>query len=133
MKNRQRRKRTWLTAVGLAAVLAVFVSVPAVMPAAASDGQYAQEASETEMMQIPVIGLVENFSYFVCPDCGKKHHIFGESRIEDVAAKNGTQLLARLPFNPEVAALCDKGIIELMENDFLDKAAEAIENKFVQK
>ena len=82
-----------------------------------------------EMMQIPVIGLVENFSYFVCPDCGKKHHIFGESRIEDVAAKNGTQLLARLPFNPEVAALCDKGNAEKLSTDALSDACALIEAK----
>ena len=79
------------------------------------------------MMEIPVIGLVENFSYFVCPDCGKEHHIFGTSRIEDVAAKNGTQLLARLPFNPEVAALCDKGNAEMLNTDALDRACALIE------
>ena len=82
-----------------------------------------------EMMQIPVIGLVENFSYFVCPDCGKEHHIFGESRIEDVAAKNNTQLLARLPFNPEVAALCDKGNAEMLNTARLDAACALIEAK----
>ena len=79
------------------------------------------------MMEIPVVGLVENFSYFVCPDCGKEHHIFGTSRIEDVAAKNGTQLLARLPFNPEVAALCDKGNAEMLNTDALDRACALIE------
>ena len=79
------------------------------------------------MMEIPVVGLVENFSYFVCPDCGKEHHIFGTSRIEDVAAKNGTQLLARLPFNPEVAALCDKGNAEMLNTDALDHACALIE------
>lgn len=82
-----------------------------------------------EMMQIPVIGLVENFSYFVCPDCGKEHHIFGESRIDDVAAKNNTQLLARLPFNPEVAALCDKGNAEMLNTDALANACVLIEAK----
>ena len=80
-----------------------------------------------EMMQIPVVGLVENFSYFVCPDCGKEHHIFGESRIDDVAAKNNTQLLARLPFNPDVAALCDKGNAEMLNTDALANACALIE------
>ena len=82
-----------------------------------------------EMMQIPVIGLVENFSYFVCPDCGKEHHIFGESRIDEVAAKNNTHLLARLPFNSQVAALCDKGNAEMLDTDRLDAACALIEAK----
>ena len=82
-----------------------------------------------EMMQIPVIGLVENFSYFVCPDCGKEHHIFGESRIDEVASKNNTRLLARLPFNPQVAALCDKGNAEMLDTARLDDACALIEAK----
>ena len=66
-------------------------------------------------------------------DCGKKIHIFGEEKLNKVASKYGYELLGNLPMDGKLAALCDKGIIELMENDFLDKAAEAIENKFVQK
>ena len=81
------------------------------------------------MMQIPVIGLVENFSYFVCPDCGKEHHIFGNSHIEEVATKNNTQLLARLPFNPEIAALCDAGKAEMLNTDALATACALIEAK----
>ena len=81
------------------------------------------------MMEIPVIGLVENFSYFVCPDCGKEHHIFGNSHIEAVAAKNNTALLARLPFNPEIAALCDAGKAEMMNTDALANACALIEAK----
>ena len=81
------------------------------------------------MMEIPVIGLVENFSYFVCPDCSKEHHIFGESHIESVAQKNGTQLLARLPFDPSVAALCDKGNAEMLNTDRLADACTVIESK----
>lgn len=86
-----------------------------------------------QMMNIPIIGIVENMSYIVCPDCGKKIHIFGEEKLNKVASKYGYELLGNLPMDGKLAALCDKGIIELMENDFLDKAAEAIENKFVQK
>ena len=86
-----------------------------------------------QMMNIPIIGIVENMSYILCPDCGKKIHIFGEEKLNKVASKYGYELLGNLPMDGSLAALCDKGIIELMENDYLDKAVEAIENKFVQK
>ena len=75
-----------------------------------------------EMMNVPVLGLVENFSYFICSDCGKEHHIFGESRIADVAAKNGTEVLVRLPFNPVVAAESDRGNIEALDVSVMDAA-----------
>ena len=78
------------------------------------------------LMNIPVIGLVENMSYVKCPDCGKELHVFGESRAEEVCAEYGIKLLGRVPLDPNLASLCDKGIIELMENDFLDNAAKAV-------
>ena len=86
-----------------------------------------------QMMNIPIIGIVENMSYIVCPDCGKKIHIFGEEKINKVASKHGYELVGNLPMDGKLASLCDKGIIELMENDFLDKAAQTIETKFDQK
>lgn len=86
-----------------------------------------------QMMNIPIIGIVENMSYVLCPDCGKKIHIFGEEKLNKVASKYGYELLGNLPMDGSLASLCDKGVIELMENDYLDKAIEAIENKFVQK
>lgn len=86
-----------------------------------------------QMMNIPIIGIVENMSYILCPDCGKKIHIFGEEKINKVASKYGYELLGNLPMDGKLASLCDKGIIELMENDFLDKAVITIENKFDQK
>lgn len=79
-----------------------------------------------EMMKIPVLGLVENFSYFVCPDCGKEHHIFGESHIDDVALKNGTEVLARLPFTPGVAAEADRGNVEALDVTPLQAACDRI-------
>ncbi len=79
------------------------------------------------LMNVPVLGLVENYSYFVCPDCGKPHHIFGESHIEELAEAHQLPVLARLPMNPKLAALCDKGIIELMENDYVTSIADALE------
>ena len=74
-----------------------------------------------KMMNIPIIGLVENMSYFECPDCGKKHSIYGESKIDDIANELGIPVLAKLPINPANAALVDKGAIELSEEkQFID-------------
>ena len=87
-------------------------------------------ANMAELMNIPVLGLVENMSYVLCPDCGKKIHIFGENKTNQVAEKFGYSVLGNLPMDGKLTSLCDKGIIELMENDYLDKAAEAIEHKF---
>ena len=87
-------------------------------------------ANMAQLMNIPVIGLVENMSYVVCPDCGKKIHIFGENKTNQVAEKFGYEVLGKLPMDAKLTSLCDKGIIELMENDYLDKAAEAIEHNF---
>lgn len=85
-------------------------------------------ANMADMMNIPVLGLVENMSYVKCPDCGKEIKVFGESHIEKVAEKFGYDLLGRIPLDPKFSALCDKGMIELMENDYLEKAADKIEN-----
>ena len=79
-----------------------------------------------KLMNIPVLGVVENMSYFTCPDCGKRHEIFGQSHAEEAAKEYGTKLLARLPFDPELAKLTDKGLIELYETRALESAAEEI-------
>ena len=79
-----------------------------------------------QLMNIPVIGLVENMSYVKCPDCGKEMHIFGESKAETLCETYGIPFLGRVPLDPNLASLCDKGIIELMEVDYLDKAADAV-------
>jgi hypothetical protein len=79
-----------------------------------------------KMMNIPVLGLVENMSYAVCPDCGKHINIFGESHIEAVADEFGYDLLGRIPMDQKLAALVDRGMIELMENDYMDAAAQAV-------
>lgn len=86
-------------------------------------------ANMAQMMDIPVLGLVENLSYVTCPDCGKKINVFGESHIEEIAARFGYPLLARIPMDHKLAALCDKGWIEMMENSYLDAAADALEAK----
>lgn len=81
-----------------------------------------------EMMDVPVLGLVENMSYFTCPDCGKEIPVFGPSKVEEVASEYGLDVLGRLPINPKLAAACDKGMIELYEGDWLDGAADKLEN-----
>ena len=86
-------------------------------------------ANMAKMMNVPVFGLVENMSYVKCPDCGKEIHVFGESHIQEVADKFGYDLLARIPMDPKLAALVDRGMIELMENDYMDKAAFSIIEK----
>ena len=79
-----------------------------------------------EKMDIPVIGLVENYSYFRCPDCGKEHHIFGKSNIDRIAEKHGLPVLARLPIDPSLAELCDGGKIDEYETRDLDGALEEL-------
>ncbi|MBQ6421651.1 MAG: Mrp/NBP35 family ATP-binding protein [Clostridia bacterium] len=70
-------------------------------------------AKMAQMMNIPILGIVENFSYYTCPDCGKQHFIFGESKLEEIAALYGVKNTARLPIDPKLSAACDKGMIEL--------------------
>ncbi len=86
-------------------------------------------AHMADMMNIPVLGLVENMSYAVCPDCGKRINVFGDSHIGEIAEKFGYDLLGQIPMDPKLAALCDKGWIEMMENNYLDAAADALEAK----
>ena len=80
-----------------------------------------------QLMNVPVLGLVENFSYALCPDCGKHIAVFGESRLESVAERYGLPILGRLPIDPKLAAACDAGTLELFEGDWLEYAADAIE------
>ena len=80
-----------------------------------------------EMMNIPIIGLVENFSYFTCPDNNKEYQIFGDSHIEEIAEKHNLKVLAKLPIDPRLAAACDKGLIELFDGDWLDPVANILE------
>ena len=87
----------------------------------------AKAANMANMMSIPVLGLVENMSYAVCPDCGKHIHVFGESHIEEIAESFGYKVLAKMPMDHKLAALVDKGWIEMMENNYLDGAADVIE------
>ena len=80
-----------------------------------------------EMMDVSVLGIVENMSYYECPDCKARHSIFGVSNFDEVAAKYGIKNIARMPINPKLAAACDKGLIELYEGDWLDETADMLE------
>ncbi|MCI5731361.1 MAG: Mrp/NBP35 family ATP-binding protein [Eubacterium sp.] len=80
-----------------------------------------------ELMNIPVLGLVENMSYAECPDCGKKIPVFGESHIADVAAQYHVPVLAQMPINPALAAACDNGTVEELDCSYLSDAAMVIE------
>ena len=80
-----------------------------------------------EMMEIPIVGLVENMSYLSCPDCGKKLHIFGEGKTADAAARHGLSVLAEMPIDPALAALVDAGDIESFQGNWLDSTADLLE------
>jgi Mrp family chromosome partitioning ATPase len=79
-----------------------------------------------ELMDIPVIGVVENMSYAKCPECGTKINIFGETHTAEAAAKHGLDVLATLPVDPEIAKACDNGNIERYESDYFDRLADLL-------
>jgi Mrp family chromosome partitioning ATPase len=81
-----------------------------------------------QLMNIPILGIVENMSYFECTECGKRHYIYGESHIEEVAAKYGIEKIARIPMNSKLAGAVDRGMVELFEGDWLDEISETITN-----
>ena len=82
-----------------------------------------------EMMNIPIIGLVENMSYFRCPDNGKDYKIFGDSHIEEIADKHNLKVLAKLPIDPEITEFCDKGMIESFKRDWFNSLAQVLQEK----
>ena len=81
------------------------------------------------LLEVPILGLVENYSYFKCPDCGGEHAIFGESHIEKVAADLNLKVLARLPIDPAVAAACDAGTVEELRPNYLEGVARQIDGQ----
>ena len=87
----------------------------------------AKAVKMAEMMNIPVLGVVENMSYITCPDCGRKISVFGESHVDEIAAKFGLSVLAKMPIDPQLAKNADQGVIELFEGEYLDKAADAVQ------
>ena len=93
----------------------------------------AKAVNMAKMMNIPVLGVVENMSGFKCPDCGKEYKIFGESHIEEVTTEMGLDLLAKVPMDPKLAALCDRGMLELMENNYFDGVTEKVLKGIINK
>jgi Mrp family chromosome partitioning ATPase len=79
------------------------------------------------MMNIPVLGFVENYSYLQCPDCGKKISVFGESHLDEIAKKFDLPVLARLPIDPAVAQAYDNGLMETVATDAISGVVEAVE------
>ena len=82
-----------------------------------------------EMMEVPILGVVENMSYVTCPDCGRKIHLFGQGKTAEAAARHNLPLLAEMPVDPELAALVDAGEIETFRGSWLDAAADKLEGK----
>lgn len=80
-----------------------------------------------EKMDIPVMGIIENYSYYVCPDCGRQMPIFGESRVEAAASQLGIPVLGKLPVDPETAHMADEGNFDELDNPHLSAAVESLE------
>ena len=80
-----------------------------------------------DMMHVPVLGIVENMAYYTCPDCGKHINVFGNSHVDEVAAKHHLPVLAKCPIDPKLAELSDAGMIETYGGEFLEGAADACE------
>ena len=87
----------------------------------------AKAVNMAEMMKVPMLGLVENMSYIVCPDCGKHINVFGNSHVDEVAAKHHLPVLAKCPIDPKLAELSDAGMIETYGGQYLEGAADACE------
>lgn len=83
-----------------------------------------------KMMNIPILGIVENMSYIKCPHCSEEIKLYGESHIDDIAKSYGLEVLGRIPIDPELAKCCDNGCIELFEGEWLSPAAEKIIDHF---
>ncbi len=82
-----------------------------------------------KMMNVPILGIIENMSYFECDECGKKHYLYGESKLESVADELGVDVLARLPIEPVNAKMVDGGTVELANTDHIEAAVDAIMEK----
>ncbi|PWM43047.1 MAG: ATP-binding protein [Clostridiales bacterium] len=79
-----------------------------------------------KMMNIPILGIVENMSYFTCPDCGKQHFIYGDSNVDKIASQYGIEAVAKMPIDPRLAAACDNGMIELADDLPLKDLADTV-------
>ena len=88
----------------------------------------AKAVNMAHMMDIPILGLVENMSYVQCPDCGKEIHVFGESHIDEIARQEGLKVLGKLPIDPKIAAACDAGEIEDVKENLLEDAVSVLQS-----
>jgi Mrp family chromosome partitioning ATPase len=88
----------------------------------------AKAVKMANMMHVPVLGFVENYSYLECPDCGKRIEVFGKSKLDEVADAFNLPILARLPIDPKVAEAYDSGLMETVNTDGVAKVIEAVEN-----
>ena len=79
-----------------------------------------------EMMRVKIVGAIENMAYFICDECKAKHYIFGKGNMKDIALSHGVENYAEIPFDKDLASLCDKGLIELHETDYLSGFADKI-------
>lgn len=86
-----------------------------------------------EMMNVPILGLVENMSFFKCPDCGKEYKVFGDSHIDEIAEKFNTRVLAKVPIDADLAKSVDTGTVELFVGDYFENAANIIEDELTVK
>ena len=82
-----------------------------------------------KLMDVPILGLVENMAYFKCDQCGKEHYIFGESKAKEAAEKFGIPVFAAIPISPDIASVADKGLMELYEGDWLAPIVSEIEKE----
>ena len=87
----------------------------------------AKAVNMANRMNVPILGLIENYSYLNCPDCGKRIELFGESHIDSVSEQYSLPVLAKIPLDPTFARQCDSGLVELFEGDALDRASEMLE------
>ncbi len=81
-----------------------------------------------EMMEVPIVGILENMSYALCPDCGKKLFLFGKGKTAEAAKRHNLELLGEMPIDPALAELADRGEIESFEGNWLDRAADCIDS-----
>lgn len=86
-----------------------------------------------KQMDIPIVGIVENMSYAICPHCGKEFDIFGKSKLESVAEQLDLRILGRIPIDPELTKLCDEGEIEKARNLYLDSCIEVLKKEIAEE
>ena len=112
--------------------LSVFQSIPLdgiIIVASPQDlvGMVVEKAVKmAEMMNVPIVGLVENMSYVLCPDCGRHIQVFGDSHVDEIAEKYSLPVLAKMPIDPALAKNADEGLIETFAGNYLDNAAQKV-------